>query len=70
MDAMRRSSSQRGVLFLAITGFVLVNVLSFLFWRQYERTLGHPLRWDAPSFVEWDCFYNDCETVNSGPRAP
>ncbi|MDD5469823.1 MAG: hypothetical protein PHO92_03440 [Candidatus Peribacteraceae bacterium] len=42
----------------------LVNIAAVLFWKEYYRTLGHPQRWDAPTFEEWDCFYNDCKTIN------
>jgi len=48
-------------------GLLLMGFLAILFLREYYRTLGHPFRWDVPTYVEWDCFYNDCKNINSDP---
>jgi len=58
------------VLILCIAATVLINALAVLYWHEYFRTLGHPMRWDAITYPEWDCFYNDCRGINGGNDIP
>jgi len=46
---------------LAITGW---------FQNEYYRTLGHPFRWDVPTYGEYDCFANDCNSINDDQNVP